>query len=242
MFESFFLSHNTPRSVPLYEPEKHAVVDNPEARQAEQKLKLVMSLRSAGIRDTVVLSAMERVPREAFVMKPFLDKAYEDTALPILCGQTISQPTVVALMTQVLQVTDRMRVLEIGTGSGYQTAVLSKVARMVYTIERQKPLYQIAVQRFEEMKLRNVNTRCGDGYAGWKEAAPFDRILLTAAPPGIPKNLVDQLSDKNGVMVMPIGEESDRQVLLRLTKTPEGLTEEEVGHVRFVPMLPGIEE
>ena len=233
-----------PKTVPLFVPEQHVPNEAEQyiAKQTEQKLKLLMSLRSAGIRDTGVLAAMERVPREHFVMQPFRDKAYDDTALPLLCGQTISQPSVVAKMTEALQLNDRMRVLEIGTGSGYQTAILAKVARMVYTIERQKQLYDEVVPRLESLRLRNVNTRCGDGYKGWSEAAPFDRILLTAAAPGIPKALIDQLSDDNGVMVMPYGDDASDQVLLRITKTPAGLQEEEVGAVRFVPMLPGVEE
>jgi len=209
--------------------------------QAERKLRLLLALRSAGIRDNAVLAALESIPREDFVMQPFLDKAYHDTALPILCGQTISQPTIVAMMSEALKVNDRLRVLEIGTGSGYQTAVLSKLCRMVYSIERFQTLHQQAKSVFERMRLRNVNIRCGDGYKGWPEAAPFDRILVTAAAPGIPKILIDQLSDQGGIMVLPVGEESGEQWLMRITKTGQDIREEAITKVRFVPMVSGVE-
>ena len=165
---------------------------------------LIMALRKQGITDARVLSAIERTPRELFVEGPFLHSAYENTALPIACGQTISQPYVVALSTLALEVADNMRVLEIGTGSGYQTAVLSRLCRRVYSIERHRPLLLEAEQRFKALKLDNVSTRHGDGFLGWPEQAPFDRILLTAATPEIPDVLMDQLKP-NGILVAPVG-------------------------------------
>ena len=207
------------------------------AEGAEDTLRLIMQLRTQGITDTAVLSAFEKVPREQFVENTFLERAYEDTALPIPCGQTISQPSIVALMTQALAVTDRQRVLEIGTGSGYQAAILSKVCRMVYTIERHKDLYDLAHQRFESLKLRNIMQQCGDGYEGWAEAAPFERIMLTAAPDEFPQMLLAQLSDNNGVMVLPFGRDAQVQDLLKITKTPQGVTQEVLASVRFVPMV-----
>lgn len=215
-------------------------LENLEDDSEAGKLRLLMKLRNAGIRDTAILSALERVPREIFINHPFTERAYEDTALPIECGQTISQPSVVAAMTQALNLSPRQRALEIGTGSGYQTAILSQLCRMVYSIERHEPLMKIARQRFDLLKLRNINTRSGDGYKGWPETAPFDRIMITAAAPDVPAALVDQLSDDHGVMVLPIGEDIANQWLLRLTKTPEGILEEPMMKVRFVPMVAGI--
>lgn len=217
----------------------HAPINLDFASDDADKVKLLMQLRSAGIRDTAVLNAMERVPRDRFINHPFTDRAYEDTALPIDCGQTISQPSVVGMMTLALDIQPRMRVLEIGTGSGYQTAVLSHLCRMVYTIERFGNLQQQAKIRFHELKLRNITARTGDGYKGWPEAAPFDRIIVTAAAPQIPEALLDQLSDKQGVMVIPVGEEAGEQWLVRLVKTPYEITEEVLTKTRFVPMVPG---
>lgn len=226
--------------MPIMMVEKEDETAKAQAKSAADKLKFLMKLRSAGIKDTAVLAAMESVPREAFVMPTFIDKAYDDTALPIACGQTISQPSLVAYMTEALKVNDRMRVLEIGTGSGYQTAILSRLCRMVYTIERHKGLFAESERIFAGLKLRNVNTRCGDGYKGWKEAAPFERIIVTAAAPEVPPVLLEQLSDENGIMVIPVGEESGRQTLLRITKTPQGAVSEELLGVRFVPMVEGV--
>lgn len=206
---------------------------------AHNRLTLLMKLRSAGIRDTAVLNAMERVPRELFVNHPFNDRAYEDTALPIECGQTISQPTVVAWMTAALDLKPRMRVLEIGTGSGYQSVVLSHLCRMVYSIERYDNLLKQAKQRFHDLKIKNITTRSGDGYKGWPEAAPFDRIIATAAAPEVPQALLDQLSEEGGIMVIPIGPESGEQWLMKYTRTREGITERTLMGVRFVPMVAG---
>src|SRR5215469_1951847 len=156
-------------------------------------IALVMELRGQGITDQRILSAIERMPRELFVDEPFQPTAYENIALPIACGQTISQPYIVAYMTEALEVEARHRVLEIGTGSGYQAAVLAPLCRMVYTVERHRPLLKAAEARFSQLKLHNIVTRCADGLEGWPEQAPFDRILLTAALPEVPQILTDQL-------------------------------------------------
>ena len=204
---------------------------------AEDTLRLIMQLRAAGISDPATLAAFEKVPREQFVEQSFVARAYEDTALPIACGQTISQPSIVGMMTQALDVNDRQRVLEIGTGSGYQAAILSKVCRMVYTIERHKDLHELSKSRYEALKLRNIIQQCGDGFEGWAEAAPFERIMLTAAPEEFPQTLLAQLSDDSGVMVFPFGRESQIQDLVKLTKTPAGVSQEILASVRFVPMV-----
>jgi protein-L-isoaspartate(D-aspartate) O-methyltransferase len=202
-----------------------------------------MALRGQGISDNRVLSAIERVPREAFVDKPFESSAYENTALPLACGQTISQPYVVALSTQELDVQTNHRVLEIGTGSGYQAAVLAQLCRMVYTIERHKSLLKQAEARFKELKLHNIVTRHGDGFAGWPEQAPFDRILLTAAAPEVPQTLVDQLK-VGGILIAPVGGrvpgESFSQDLVKIMRTEEGTSEQSLIPVVFVPMVPGV--
>ena len=202
-----------------------------------QRIRLIMELRSAGITDTAVLAAVERVPREIFVPDSFADQAYENTALPIGMGQTISQPSVVAFMTQALGLTDRMKVLEIGTGSGYQAAILSRLARRVYTIERHKGLLREAERRFAELKLRNVVTKLGDGSKGWPEQAPFERILVTAAATEIPQALIDQLA-LGGVLVGPFGRQGGDQNLIRLTRTETGTAQETLWAVRFVPLVP----
>ncbi|HEX6979385.1 MAG TPA: protein-L-isoaspartate(D-aspartate) O-methyltransferase [Alphaproteobacteria bacterium] len=203
------------------------------------KIRLVMDLRSAGVTDTRVLSAIERIPREEFTPPSFRDQAYEDTALPIGHGQTLSQPSVVGLMTQALEAGQRMKVLEIGTGSGYQAAILSLVCRRLYTIERHRPLLDEAEARFKRLRLHNITSRHGDGWAGWPEQAPFDRIILTAAPPDVPTVLLDQLS-AGGIMVLPVGTEKRAQRLVRIRKTDSGLVQEDIGAVRFVPMVQGL--
>ena len=207
---------------------------------ASRKIRLVMELRRNGISDTGVLSAIETIPRQAFVPITFRDQAYENRALPIGHGQTLSQPQVVAAMTQALQVGKRMKVLEIGTGSGYQTTVLSKLCRRVYTIERYKELLADAEQRFAELRLHNITARAGDGWKGWPAQAPFERIIVTAAPPKVPSILVDQLKS-GGVMVLPVGTSKHDQELLRITRDAEGvLREESLGPVKFVPLVPGL--
>jgi protein-L-isoaspartate(D-aspartate) O-methyltransferase len=204
-----------------------------------RQLRLVMELRRQGIADTRVLGAMERIPRESFVPETFRDQAYEDTALPIGHGQTISQPTVVARMTEALAVTDRHRVLEIGTGSGYQAAVLAKLCRRLYTIERHRPLLQQAEARFRELRLHNVTTRWGDGTKGWPESAPFDRIIVTAAGLEIPDTLPEQLAP-GGIMIIPVGERGDTQRLVRIVRDADGFVCDDMGTVRFVPLVAGL--
>jgi protein-L-isoaspartate(D-aspartate) O-methyltransferase len=204
-----------------------------------RKIRLIMELRQGGISDTAVLSTIERIPREIFVPELFQDQAYENRALPIGHGQTVSQPQVVASMTQALAPTPRQKVLEVGTGSGYQAAVLSRLCRRVYTIERYRQLLSHAEARFAELRLNNVTSRAGDGTRGWPEQAPFERIIVTAAAPEVPATLVDQLAE-GGVMVVPVGDRSGIQSLLRLVRGPGGLTEEVLGQVRFVPLLTGL--
>lgn len=202
-----------------------------------RKIRLIMALRRQGVTDTRVLGAIERIPRELFVPDAFQDQAWEDTALPIDLGQTISQPLVVALMTQLLDLHDRHRVLEIGTGSGYQAAILSRLCRRLYTVERLKPLLAEAEKRFETLKLRNITTRHGDGTRGWPELAPFERIMVTAAGgPEPPKDLTDQLA-VGGVMVIPLGADYREQRVVRIRRTETGLDREELWPVRFVPLL-----
>ncbi len=202
-----------------------------------QKIRLLMGLRRAGITDTRVLGAMEQVPREQFVEEAFRDRAYEDNALPIACEQTISMPTIVAMMTQALEVKPTQCVLEIGTGSGYQAAVLAKLARRVHTIERHKPLAELAQSRFASMKMRNIDSHIGDGSKGWPHAAPYERIIVTAAAAEIPQALLSQLTI-GGKMVIPVGPHVADQQLLRLTRTAaDAVTKEVLCPVRFVPLV-----
>lgn len=203
------------------------------------KARLVLALRRHGITDTRVLSAMERVPRELFTPVTFRDQAYEDLTLPIGHGQTLSAPTVVARMIQALELDDRSRVLEIGTGSGYHAAVLSHLCRRVYTIERHRPLHAEAERRFRELALHNIVTRAGDGMKGWPETAPFDRISVTAAGVEMPDELLEQLS-VGGVMVIPVGSRDADQQLLRIRRSEAGFETEKLMDVRFVPLVPGI--
>jgi len=208
-----------------------------------------MTLRRHGITDRRVLDAMERTPREVFVDEPFEVSAYDNTALPIACGQTISQPYVVAYVTQELKLEPNMRVLELGTGSGYQAAVLSPLCRRVYTIERHRPLLRQAEARFKTLKLDNIVTRHADGLDGWPEQAPFDRILLSAAVAEVPLILIEQLKP-GGALIAPVGPvpksndfasvASVSQRLERIIRTESGIEREELIPVMFVPMVEGL--
>jgi len=206
-------------------------------------IALVMELRGQGIIDQRVLSAIERTPRELFVEEPFQPTAYENIALPIACGQTISQPYIVAYMTEALDVDAKHRVLEIGTGSGYQAAVLAPLCRMVYTVERHRPLLKSAEARFKALKFHNIVVRHGDGLQGWPEQAPFDRIILTAALSEIPPALIDQLKP-GGILVGPLsstgGFERNSQHLVKIIPAEAGPARETLIPVAFVPMLPGL--
>lgn len=202
-----------------------------------RKIRLLMALRGAGVTDTKVLAAIERIPRELFVPEAFQDRAWEDTALPIDLGQTISQPLVVGLMTQALELQPRHLVLEVGTGSGYQAAVLSRLCRRVFTIERLEPLLREAEARFKTLDIGNITTRLGDGTRGWPEQAPFARILVTAAGgPEPPKDLTDQLA-VGGVLVIPLGTDHRDQRVVRVRRSEAGLIREDLWPVRFVPLL-----
>ncbi len=206
-----------------------------------RKIRLLLELRSQGISDTQVLGAIEKVPREAFIENTFQDQAYENIALPIGSGQTISQPFVVATMTSALNVGPRMKVLEVGTGSGYQAAILSHLCRRIYTIERYRELSNYASIRFQKLRLSNIVQQVGDGNMGWHTQAPFNRIIITACAPEIPGPLVDQLQN-DGVMVLPLLDSVTRnQNLMRISKNSKGqICEEKLMRVRFVPLLPGI--
>ena len=204
------------------------------------KARLILEVRQGGVTDDTVLRAMESIPRPLFVPQAFKERSFENVALPIGRHQTVSQPVVVGLMTQALDLNDRMKVLEIGTGSGYQAAILSKLCRRLYTMERHPPLLEEAEARFRELRLTNVTAVLADGSMGWKEQAPFDRIMLTAAALDIPAQLVDQLAI-GGIMVLPVGLDDSDQRLVKLTKTEDGAETEDLGGVRFVPLLPGVE-
>jgi protein-L-isoaspartate(D-aspartate) O-methyltransferase len=203
-------------------------------------IRLLMELRGRGIAAQDVLSAIERVPRNHFVAENFAAHAFDDTALPIECGQTISQPYIVALMTEQLEVNHRHRVLEIGTGSGYQTAVLSKLCRMVYSIERFRTLSNDARARFAALQYANIITHVGDGALGWPEQAPFDRIMVTAAAPALPMGLINQLR-VGGIMVVPVGPDLATQDLIRVVRTQDGHDVKSLAPVRFVPLVSGPE-
>ncbi len=203
-----------------------------------QKIRLIMQLRSEGITDMRVLAALERVPRERFVPPSLAEHAYDNSALPIGRGQTISQPFVVAYMTQMLDVRDDMTVLEIGTGTGYQAAVLAQFCRRVYTVERHRAILRDAEMRFAKLGVTNITTRYGDGTKGWPDHAPYDRIMVTAGAPVVPPALVEQLAE-DGVMVLPIGPDPLAQELVRVRRTADGHELERLIGVRFVPLVAG---
>ena len=200
-----------------------------------EKAQLIMTLRGMGIVDADVLSAIEQVPREMFVARALQAHAYENASLPIAMDQTISQPYIVAIMSAALQLTGRERVLEIGTGSGYQAAILSFLCRRVYSLERLRPLLVDADNRLREIRVTNVTTRLGDGARGWPEAAPFDRIILTCAPPVIPDMLLNQLKI-GGIMVAPVGRDRNQQ-LVTIRRSEAGFEEATLLPVKFVPLV-----
>src|SRR5215467_4356710 len=210
----------------------------PRQHQGVDRMEFLLTLRRRGIVDQAVLRAMDEVPRECFVEAAFSGAAYADQALPIACGQTISQPYVVAYMTEQLDVRREHRVLEVGTGSGYQAAVLAHLAREVTTVERYRTLADAARRRLQRAGLTNVTVVLGDGLTGVPQHAPYDRIVVTAAAERIPDALVDELAE-GGVMVLPVGPHGDAQRIVRLTKTDKGVAREDLIWVRFVPLLPG---
>jgi protein-L-isoaspartate(D-aspartate) O-methyltransferase len=209
------------------------------APDREQMMRLIFALRSNGVTDARVLGALEATPRHLFLDRAFRGRAYDDIALPIAGGQTISQPSVVGVMTQALAPTPRCKVLEVGAGSGYQTAVLARLARRVYAIERHRPLAQAAAALLARLDMPTASVVVGDGSLGWPEQAPFDRIMVTAASDDPPSLLLHQLRE-GGVMVLPVGQNDDVQQLLRIVKTPHGLEYTELMPVRFVPLLEGV--
>jgi protein-L-isoaspartate(D-aspartate) O-methyltransferase len=210
-----------------------------DAAPDPRMINLIMELRSQGITDLRVLSAMERVPRERFVPPSFSEQAYDNIALPIEQGQTISQPYIVAFMCQALEVGPRMKVLEIGAGSGYHAAVLAQLCLRVYTIERYRSLLKDAQARFTDLGIGNITTRLGDGAKGWPEQASFPRIIVTAAVKTPPPALIDQLAE-DGILLLPLQSRSGEQDIVRIRRGPSGITEERLLPVRFVPLVEGI--
>ena len=208
---------------------------------ATLKMQFLFSLRKAGVVNKQVLDAMEKVDRKNFINGVFSEKAYEDTPLPIACGQTISQPTVVGLMTQALQVTSRDKVLEVGTGSGYQAAILSLLARRVYTIERHSLLVNNATKVFQKLNISNITTILSDGGHGLEQQAPFDRIIVTAASDDPPASLLSQLKI-GGIMIIPVGQSDNMQKLIKIAKTDGGYEYQDLQAVRFVPLVAGTEK
>ncbi len=218
--------------------EAAAVTRKPREHDDVGRMEFLLTLRRRGISDAAVLRAMEEVPRERFVEEGQADIAYADQALPIACGQTISQPYVVAYMTELLALRPDHRVLEVGTGSGYQAAVLSRLAQKVVTIERYRTLAEEARARFRALGYDNIEVVVGDGLAGVPQQAPYDRIMVTAAAESVPEALLEQLA-QDGIMVLPLGPHDGPQQIVKLTKSQTGLTREELIAVRFVPLLPG---
>ena len=225
---------------------RHAkpIVDEDEAQrpvqrdEGEERMGFLLDLRRRGIMDARVLRAIDQVPRENFVAPDYADDAYADAALPIACGQTISQPYVVAYMTEQLTLAPHHRVLEIGTGSGYQAAVLSRLAREVVTVERYRTLAETARTRLATLGYDNVTVVVGDGFGGHPERAPYDRIIVTAAAEEIPEPLVAQLGE-GSVMLLPLGPHGGAQRIVKLTKSADGVHRQDLIWVRFVPLLPG---
>jgi len=204
-----------------------------------QKAKLLMTLRAQAIMQADILSAIETIPRELFIPENLHAHAYENASLPIGHKQTISQPYIVAVMTQALELKKSHRVLEIGTGSGYQAAILSRLSRRVYTLERLRPLMVSAEKRLKTLQISNITYRHGDGAKGWPEAAPFDRIIITCRVTDIPTSLLDQLKEE-GILIAPVGP-SGKEELVRVKREVEGFERKSLMPVRFVPMLSGTE-
>ena len=202
-----------------------------------KKIRLILELRETGISDAKILSAIEKIPREKFIPENFRNQAYDNLALPIGDNQTISQPFVVAKMTQLLELESKHKVLEVGTGSGYQSAVLSKLVRRVYTIERIKNLSIKAENIFKELKISNIVTKYADGNLGWKEQIPFDRIIITAATSHISKEILSQI-DEGGIIVSPINSKN-KQIIIKYKKINNVLESETYDDVLFVPNLSG---
>ena len=205
----------------------------------ESKASLILKLRQFGISDKEILACIETIDRSDFVSESFLDRCLEDIPLPIDCGQTISQPSLVAFMTQQLEIPQRSKVLEIGTGSGYQTAILAKLSSRVYSIERYKTLADMAKKRLEKLNISNVTILLNDGFFGYAPQAPFDRIILTAAVEEIPSLVISQLK-VGGIMIVPVGLPNQKQSLLKVIKNEKGLDITELMSVRFVQMKEGL--
>lgn len=218
-----------------------AVADRASEERRVRIADLLLRLRRVGITDQRIVSAIEAVPRDLFVEAETQAEAYAERALPIACGQTISAPVVVGMMTAALDPQPREHVLEIGTGSGYQAAVLSKLCRRVYTVDRFRTLVAAAQSRFKTLRLANINTLVADGMLGWAEHAPYDKIIVTAAAEAVPQTLFDQL-DVDGILVAPVGPTDGVQQLMRYVKTADGISATRIADVRFVPLIPGVAE
>lgn len=206
---------------------------------ASKKDKLIKTLKSQGIRDEKLLEIMAEIPREDFIADYLAQQAYENAALPIESDQTISQPFIVAYMTQELKVNKTHKILEVGTGSGYQSVILSKLCKRLFTIERHMPLYKSAEAIFKKFRLYNITTLFGNGMKGWKEQAPFDRIMVTAAGEDIPDELLYELKD-GGIMIIPVGGQKETQHIIRVTRDGDNFKIKTLLPVKFVPLLSGI--
>ena len=215
------------------------MTEDEDHSSAERKMQFLFALRSKGVTDARVLTAMEQIDRGPFIRGYFAERAYEDMPLPIACGQTISQPSVVGLMTQALKVTNRDKVLEVGTGSGYQAAILSQLPRRVYTVDRHRRLVQEASEIFRALDLTNITALTADGSFGLPDQAPFDRIIVTAAAEDPPGPLLAQLKI-GGIMVVPVGQSDAVQRLIRVTRHENGFEYDELRPVRFVPLVEGL--
>ncbi|MCF8474464.1 MAG: protein-L-isoaspartate(D-aspartate) O-methyltransferase [Emcibacter sp.] len=206
---------------------------------SDKKALLIEELHREGIHDENILKVLLDIPREDFIPKALRSQAYKNAALPISSGQTISQPYIVAYMTQALEITKQHKILEVGTGSGYQAVVLAKLCRRLFTIERHLPLLNAAEKIFKKMGIFNITTLFGNGMKGWPEQAPFDRIMVTAATEEIPEKLLEQLKD-GGIMVIPVGAQGETQHILRIRRQGNDYHKEILLPVKFVPLLSGI--